>query len=184
MKSPSHSSRSTSNNERSDVNSPRERKSFRKDQHATSRAQEGARGNPLGLRHPARTPMPEELRTPPSVAASPTTGRRVAGGQRSGYVSALAARAERNGTAPALRLRLEQLRVAAEAGRPLLPLVADGSLDGWATRCALTAALPFGVSLADWDRDPGRTRLERVALVMRVLGEVAPPRRGGWRVTR
>lgn len=43
----------------------------------------------------------------------------------------------------------------------------------------------LGVPLANWDREPGRTLGERLALVERSLAECGDaPRRGGWSVSR
>lgn len=133
------------------------------------------------LKHPARTPPPAELRVSASEAVS---GRRVVGGRRSPYASALGARIERQGATVELRARLEELRRAVLAGHGILNVVADGTLWGWQTRMALQHEL-HGLSLADWDA--GRTEAERLALIERVLAQLVgaePKRKGGWRVSR
>ena len=140
------------------------------------------RSNPLGLHHPAATPMPQELRSAPQRAVSAAGERRVSGGKQSAYVSPLGARAERRGELVELRAHVAAVRVAVDAGGTLLEAVADGTLWGWRTREALSHAL--GEPLANWDRQPGRTRLERVALVERVLAELGVVHRGGWQVSR
>ena len=145
------------------------------------------RRNPLGLperstpeahHHPASA-SPTDWRTRLHVAAS-STGRRVVGGKRSAYESPLAARVERRGEAGDLATRLAEAQRDVRAGSSLLDAVADGTLWGWRAREALSHCL--GEPLANWDRSPGRTQLERLALVARLLAELGGELRGGWRV--
>lgn len=127
------------------------------------------RSNPLGLSHPARTPMSERLQ--------PTMGSRRAGGPKSPY----AVRSERKGQLVELVDVLRRVRFGVQDGEALTDAVADGTLWGWRAREALSNCL--GVPLANWDREPGRTMGERLALVERVLAECGEaPRRGGWTV--
>lgn len=152
---------------------------------------ERLRKNPMGLpasstpaahqRQPA-TVIPTDWRTRLHVRSS-TTGRRVAGGKSSLYVSPLADRAERRGHLTELSAHLLGVKAAVAAGDTLLEAVGDGTLWGWRSREALSHAL--GVPVANWDRERGRTQAERLALVERVLSElgVALVRRGGWSVS-
>lgn len=143
----------------------------------------------LGLDRPRLTPMPEILRSPPHVAGS-TTGRREVAVRRqqkqSAYVSPLAAREERRGILVELREHLRAVLDAVLRGDTLLEAVADGTLWGWRSREALSHEA--GEPLANWDRNPGRTLNERLALLERTLGALGEseekPRRGGWSVTR
>lgn len=128
------------------------------------------RSNPLGLSHPAKTPMPERLR--------PTMGSRRAGTAKSAY----AVRSERKGQLVELVDVLRAVRFAVQDGEALTDAVATGTLWGWRAREALSNCL--GVPLANWDREPGRTQLERLALVERVLAECGWVHLGGWRVSR
>lgn len=149
---------------------------------------ESSGGNPLGLPHPARTPMPEALR--PSVASASGV-RRVRRKAVSDYVaSAWVSRAQRTGQVLGLADRLRALLAQVEAGANIVDGVADGTLWGWHTRQALGCAL--GENLVAWDGQIGRSRGERLALIRRALGELgatAPEtlgpakRRGGWSVS-
>lgn len=165
--------------------------SSRWDQPATGQEQEGARGinflldrlphpartpmpaalrsSPLGLSHPAKTPMPERLR--------PTMGSRRVGVEKSAY----AVRSERKGQLVELVDFLRQVRAEVQDGGTLTQAVADGTLWGWRARQALSHCM--GEPVATWDAQPGRTQLERLALVVRALAECGEePRRGGWTV--
>lgn len=165
-----------------------------------------ASGNPLGLRHPALTPMPEALRPRPiahvdagAVARAPKSrggamaGRRTTGRQ-SGYVinlealqrvvSPLEDRARRTGRHGAMVARLERVRVAVDGGATIRAAVTDGQVDSWHARQALTHALGVGQNVTDWDQERFRTQGERLALVERVLAELGVgKRRGGWSVS-
>lgn len=85
------------------------------------------------------------------------------------YVSPFASRARASGVADDLVARLMAARRKVARGATLLEVVADGTASGWRLRLALSNAL--GVPLANWDVQPGRTQLERAAVVERVLGE-------------
>lgn len=181
----------TSNNERSSVNSLRRPEEGRSDQPATEREREGASRSLLS--HPARTPMPAALRSfpvlrnpattspPPELHLSPrpsiSGARRVAGGK-----SAYAKRVEGRGQLVGLVEFLREVRTGVLKGRSLLDGVADGTLWGWRARLALSDVLTQ--PLADWDNAPGRTQLERLAVVERALAECGVEHRGGWRVSR
>lgn len=104
-----------------------------------------------------------------SVSKS-VVGRRRAKREESAYVSPLAARLIRQGKAGDVAARLLAARRKVARGLTLVEVVGDGTALGWATRIALTNAL--GEALANWDNRPGRTQLERAALVERVLGEL------------
>lgn len=147
-----------------------------------SRGQVVASGrNALGMASKATVP-PTDWRTRLHVRTS-TTGRRVVGGKKSGYVAPMAARADRRGELVELRAHLATVRTAVAGGDSLLEAVADGTLWGWRSREALSHAL--GLPLANWDREPGRTLGERLALVDRVLAECGVvAHRGGWSVGR
>lgn len=198
----------TSNNERTFVNSAPDVEEVRGDQLATGQKREGAsrRSNPLGLSHPAKTPMPAALRSPqrrtPSplglshpartpmpgglrtALASPIVGSGSGARRLVGAKSAYAVRAERKGQLIGLVEILVSVRDGIHAGRTLLDGVATGTLWGWRARITLSSVLD--VPLADWDNAPGRTQLERLAVVERALAEcglVETTRRGGWAVS-
>lgn len=150
----------------------------------------------LGLHRPASTPMPA-MRRPKPLGLGPATvpppwelrgstetltGARRAVAKRSGYVSPLAWRAEQKGELTDLRARLLAVKAAVVDGATLLDGVADGTLWGWRARLALSDVLTQ--PLADWDSSPGRTQLERLAVVERALTECGVEHRGGWRVSR
>ena len=99
--------------------------------------------------------------------------------------SPYAVRAERKGQLVGLVEILLSVRDGVHDGATLLDGVATGTLWGWRARMALDTALPMGFALADWDNAPGRTQLERLALVERVLAECGhvEARRGGWSVS-
>lgn len=141
-----------------------------------------ARSTPAAHQRQPATVIPTDWRTRLHVRSS-TTGRRVAGGKSSLYVSPLADRAERRGQLTELSAHLFGVKAAVAAGDSLLEAVGDGTLWGWRSREALSHAL--GVPLANWDRERGRTQAERLALVDRVLSElgVTQVRRGGWSVS-
>lgn len=94
--------------------------------------------------------------------------------------SAYATRAEDKGQLVELIDVLRAVRFAVQDGEALTDAVATGTLWGWRAREALSNCL--GVPLANWDREPGRTQLERLALVERVLAECGVEHKGGWRV--
>jgi len=95
--------------------------------------------------------------------------------------SPYAVRAERKGQLVELVDFLRQVRAEVDAGGTLSAAVADGTLWGWRARQALSHCL--GEPVATWDAQPGRTQLERLALVVRALAECGEaPCRGGWRV--
>ncbi|MDP2271279.1 MAG: hypothetical protein Q8K32_11145 [Archangium sp.] len=76
---------------------------------------------------------------------------------------------------------LVQVRRDVAAGSTLVEAVADGTLLGWRAREAINSCLNEPV--ANWDRERGRTKGERLALLARVLGELGvAPHRGGWNV--
>lgn len=150
------------------------------------RACEKIRSNPLGLpeksdplaHHRPASVEPTDWRTRLHVAASSTGSRRVAESK-----SPYAVRAEGKGQLVELVDVLRRVRGEVQAGAALTDAVADGTLWGWRSRQALSNAL--GVPLANWDREPGRTTLERLALVERVLAECGvEAHRGGWAVSR
>ena len=102
---------------------------------------------------------------------------------KSAYVSPLHERAERKGQLTELVDFLKQVRRDVEAGESLTACVGDGTLWGWRARVALGHCV--GEPLANWDAQPGRTQLERRAVVERALGELGvTQRRGGWVVSR
>lgn len=107
-------------------------------------------------------------------------GERRAAEEKSPY----AARSERKGQLPALIDFLRLVRAAVLKGATLLEGVADGTVNGWRARQALSHCL--GEPLANWDRQRGRTQLEREAVIERALGELgaSPQRHGGWSVSR
>lgn len=186
------SSQPTSNNERTSVNSSREPEAVRGDQPATELRREGASRSPLGLPEratvamplvlsgnrlglgPAKTPPPPELR---HRIDTPSTGRRLAVRK-----SAYAVRAEGKGQLVGIVEVLLAVREGVRDGATLLDGVATGTLWGWRARLALSDVL--SVPVADWDAAPGRTQLERLAVVERALAECGVEHRGGWRVTR
>ena len=130
-----------------------------------------AKRNPLGLPHPATTPMPDALRS--------FMGARRVAVEKSPY----AVRAERKGQLVELVEFLRRVRAEVRDGSTLTQAVADGTLWGWRARQALSHSL--GEPVATWDAQPGRTQMERRAVVERSLtecGDVA--RKGGWRVSR
>lgn len=152
----------------------------------------------LGLHRPASTPMPAMRRpkplglgratTPPPpelrLGARPlTSGARRAVAKQSAYKSPLAWRAEQKGDLSDLRARLQAVKAAVVEGRSLLDAVATGTLWGWRARLALSDVLTAPV--ADWDSAPGRTQLERLAVVERALAECGhvETHRGGWNVS-
>lgn len=95
--------------------------------------------------------------------------------------SPYAARAERRGELDAVLEFLQQVRREVLEGATLVEAVADGTLLGWRVREALNSCLNEPV--ATWDAQPGRTQLERRAVVERTLAECgAEPHRGGWRI--
>lgn len=97
--------------------------------------------------------------------------------------SAYAVRVERKGQLVGLVEFLRQVRAEVRAGGALTAAVADGTLWGWRARQALSHCL--GEPVATWDAQPGRTQLERSALVSRALAECGDePHRGGWMVSR
>lgn len=171
-----------------------------------SEREQGVAPNPLGLSHPAKTPMPSALRTPqrrtadalglshpaktPMPAAlrsavdSPVVGSGSGARRLVGAKSAYAVRAERKGQLIGLVEILVSVRDGVREGKTLLDGVATGTLWGWRARITLSSVLD--VPLADWDNAPGRTQLERLAVVERALAEcglVETTRRGGWAVS-
>lgn len=98
--------------------------------------------------------------------------------------SPYSARAERRGDLQSTVALLLTVRVGARRGATLIEVVANGSIDGWRAREALTNAA--GRPLALWDGERHRTQADRLALVERALGlyGYTPPRRGGWSVSR
>ena len=86
------------------------------------------------------------------------------------YVSPMAARVERQGKTDDTIARLLAARRKVDRGCTLLEVVADGTASGWNLRLVLSGLL--GEALANWDARPGRTQLERAALVERALGEL------------
>ena len=130
-----------------------------------------AKRNPLGLPHSATTPMPDALRS--------FMGARRVAVEKSPY----AVRAERKGQLVELVEFLRRVRAEVRDGSTLTQAVADGTLWGWRARQALSHSI--GEPVATWDAQPGRTQMERRAVVERSLtecGDVA--RKGGWRVSR
>ncbi len=130
---------------------------------------------PLGLSHPARTPPPLELMT---QRAPPISGARRVAVAKSPY----AVRSERKGQLVGLVEFLLEVRREVRDGGSLTDAVAVGTLWGWRARLALSDVLE--VPLANWDRAPGRTQLERLAVVERALAECGhvENHRGGWTV--
>lgn len=143
----------------------------------------------LQLSHPALTPMPEELR-PASQRAKSAAAVSVGvvavrrGQSKRGYDTGApwVSRAKARGDFMEEQHRLEAVRDLVAAGWTLLEAVADGTLWGWRLRLDLSNVC--GEALANWDRKPGRTQAERLAVVERALGEMAEQApRGGWTVT-
>jgi hypothetical protein len=97
--------------------------------------------------------------------------------------SAYAIRAEGKGQLVGIIAVLLATREQVRDGASLLDGVADGTLWGWRARLALSDVLTAPV--ADWDNAPGRTQLERLAVVERALAECGhvEVHRGGWRVS-
>lgn len=188
----------TSDNERT-VSTPGENPSVGAEISPLHGSSEKEQGIAIGLRSPPRTFMPVRLRsdggnplagltnTPPAellprTGVSTTGGRRVASKRQSAYVSPLRARAERQGRLEDLVALIKRARVAVLDGGNLIDCVTDGTLWGWRAREALSHVL--GEPLANWDRQPGRTQLERLAVAQRTLAELGVVHRGGWRVAR
>lgn len=80
-----------------------------------------------------------------------------------------AARAAVNGELTDIITRAREALVAVELGHTLQELFGDGTLGGWNFRMALSHCA--GQPASNWDGEPGRTQLERWALVARVLLE-------------
>lgn len=140
------------------------------------------------LAHPALTPMPEELRPHGKQGQSAPVSSGVVAVRREksrrGYDTGApwVTRAKARGDFMEERHRLEAVRDLVAAGWSLLEAVADGTLWGWRLRLDLSNVC--GEALANWDRKPGRTQAERLAVVDRALGEMAEQApRGGWVVT-
>ena len=104
-----------------------------------------------------------------SVSGVASGRRRVKQGLAA-YVSPMAARVERQGKSADTIARLLAARRKVDRGYALLEVVADGTASGWNLRLVLSGLL--GEALANWDTRPGRTQLERAALVERALGEL------------
>lgn len=98
--------------------------------------------------------------------------------------SPYAVRAEGKGQLVGIVAVLLAVRDGVRDGATLLDGVADGTLWGWRARLALSDVLTQPV--ADWDNAPGRTQLERLAVVERALAECGhvETHRGGWSVSR
>lgn len=148
-----------------------------------------ASGNCLfRLEHPALTPMPEELRPHGKTGQSAPVSLGVVAVRRErsrrGYDTSApwVTRTKAVGLFADMRTHLEAARELVLAGDDLLTIVADGTLWGWRLRMALSSVV--GEALANWDRRPGRTQAERLAVLDRALGEMAEQApRGGWTVT-
>lgn len=97
-------------------------------------------------------------------------GRRRVKRSEAAYVSPMAARVERQGKTSDTVARLLAARRKVDRGYTLLEIVADGTASGWNLRLVLSGLL--GEAVANWDVRPGRTQLERAALVERALGEL------------
>ena len=97
--------------------------------------------------------------------------------------SPYAVRAEGKGQLIGLVEFLLAVREEVRDGGALTDAVADATLWGWRARLALSDVL--GVPLANWDRAPGRTQLERLAVVERALAECghSDNHRGGWLIS-
>ena len=142
----------------------------------------------LQLSHPALTPMPEELRPHGKTGQSAPVSLGVVAVRRErsrrGYDTSApwVTRTKAVGLFADMRTHLEAARELVLAGDDLLTIVADGTLWGWRLRMALSSVV--GEALANWDRRPGRTQTERLAVLDRALGEMAEQApRGGWTVT-
>lgn len=137
------------------------------------------------LPHPARTPMPAELRRGLAPARRPSeVGQRRAKGLQSGYVatSPTSARLDRQSMRePAIRVLLEARR--AVLGGASLMQALPGGLEGWHARQAVADAIGT-VRVPQWDEDPRRTQAERRAVLDKALELAGYVRRGGWTVTR
>lgn len=98
--------------------------------------------------------------------------------------SPYAVRAEGKGQLVGLVAVLLAVRAGVREGATLLDGVATGTLWGWRARLSLSDVLTQ--PLADWDNAPGRTQLERLAVVERALAECGhiETHRGGWSVSR
>ena len=97
--------------------------------------------------------------------------------------SPYAVRAERKGQLVELVEFLRRVRAEVRDGSTLTQAVADGTLWGWRARQALSHSL--GEPVATWDAQPGRTQMERRAVVERSLAECGDvAHKGGWRVSR
>lgn len=126
------------------------------------------------LAHPARVPMPIELRSPGNRGELPrasgvAAGVAVALVERE-PVAAWAARTVRNGHGAEMMERLRQARRAVERGATLREVVVDGTLPGWRLRLALSEIA--GEALVNWDGRKGRTPVERLAVVRRAIDEL------------
>lgn len=198
MTSKPRSPKTTSDNERTSVNSLPGGEAVRGDQLATGLTREESSGSSLGLSHPALTPMPAALRrdarnplglshpaiTPMPLALrsrvpAPTMGSRRVAVAMSPY----AVHSEGRGQLVELVAFLQQVRIDVLEGSSITRAVSDGTLWGWRARLALSDCA--GQPVAVWDEQPGRTQGERLALVDRSLAECGVERhRGGWSVSR
>lgn len=127
------------------------------------------------LRNPATTSPPPELHLSPRPSIS---GARRVGTPKSAYAVRMAGKGQLTGLVEFLR----RVRDGVRDGASLLDGVADGTLWGWRARMALSDVLSQPV--ADWDSAPGRSQLERFAVVERALAECGVEHRGGWSVSR
>lgn len=136
------------------------------------------------LPHPARTPMPPELRrglAPAQPAA--TMGRRRAKSVQSGYVATpTSARLDRLSRRETVISTLLDVQRAVARGATLMEALPAG-LEGWHARQTLGDAIG-SVRVPQWDADLRRTPYERRAAVAKALELAGYVRRGGWTVSR